>query len=163
MVNLVISDLKALRKVSDRDDIGFIDMVDVVERCYLDLQRVSLEGEMNSISIVSMIEKLLPRIQKREWILLVDGIDDKRALFPELLKFLRCERRVIDYSESTVRSSKAESVAACNVMSTDNAEELRYVDMVKRLQDDQKNINRMLEEMRLQFACNTLQATKGNK
>ena len=62
-----------------------------------------------------MIERLLPRIQKREWFLLANGIDNKRALFPELLKFVWCERKVIDYSESTVRSSKAESAAACNV------------------------------------------------
>ena len=39
LVDLVISDLRALRKIPDRDDRGF---VDVVERCYLDLQRVSL-------------------------------------------------------------------------------------------------------------------------
>ena len=63
-------------------------------------------------------------------ILLANGIDNKRALFSELLKFLRCERRVIDYSESTVKSSKMNSAAACNVMSTDNKEELRLVDMV---------------------------------
>ena len=48
LVDLVISDLKALRKVPDRDDRGFMDMIDVVERCYLDLQRVSLEGEIDS-------------------------------------------------------------------------------------------------------------------
>ncbi len=50
------------------------------------------------MSIVSMIEKLLHRIQKREWILLADKATDKSKLFPELLKFLHCEKRVIGYS-----------------------------------------------------------------
>lgn len=44
------------------------------------------------MSIVSVTEKLLPRIQKREWILLADKVADKAKLFPQLLKFLQCKK-----------------------------------------------------------------------
>ena len=84
-------------------------MVTVVERCYLDLQKVNLEKEMNSVSIVSMIERLLPRTQKREWVMTADNFFDKDKLFPELLKFLLCEKRVIEYSESSVRNFTSEA------------------------------------------------------
>lgn len=58
-------------------------MVNVIERFYLDLQKVNLEKEMNSVSIVSMVDRLLPRIQKRKWVMIADKFSDKNELFPE--------------------------------------------------------------------------------
>ena len=72
LVDLVINDLKSLKVIRDGDDRGFVNMVTVVKRCYLDLQKVNLEKEMNFVSIVSMIERLLPRTQKREWVMTAD-------------------------------------------------------------------------------------------
>ena len=72
LVDLVINDLKSLKVTRDGHDRGFVNMVTVVERCYLDLQKVNLEKEMNYVSIVSMIERLLPRTQKREWVMTAD-------------------------------------------------------------------------------------------
>lgn len=48
LVDIVINNLKSLERLTERDDRGFVDMVTVVERCYLDRQKVGLEGEMNS-------------------------------------------------------------------------------------------------------------------
>lgn len=132
-------------------------MVPVVEKCYLDLQKVNLEGEMNS---VSMTEKLLPRIQKCEWIMTADKISNSEELFPELLKFLQCEKRVIEYSESSVRSMRAENSTVCHVTGPEGAGESQLYGMVKKLQEGQITTNRMLEETRTQFVGNTLNVNR---
>lgn len=159
LVDIVINNLKSLDRLTERDDRGFVNMVTVVERCYLDLQKVGLEGEMNSVSIVSMVEKLLPRIQKREWILIADKITDKTNLFPELLSFLQCEKRVIGYSESSVRNNQGGRASACNVVRTDT-QESRLLEIVRGMQEDQKNTNRILEDMRFQFVNSASHANK---
>ncbi|XP_050717433.1 uncharacterized protein LOC126999145 [Eriocheir sinensis] len=160
LVDLVISDLKSLKVIRDGDDRGFVNMVNVIERCYLDLQKVNLQKEMNSVSIGSMVERLLPRIQKREWVMTADKISDKNELFPELLKFLLCEKRVIEYSESSVRNMKSETSNVCNVRSSQEVDDPDLYDIVKRVQEDQRSMCKTLEEMRVQFASNTISANR---
>ena len=42
VVDLVISDLKALKRINEGDTKGFIRMVDQVEQCWLDLKKFKL-------------------------------------------------------------------------------------------------------------------------
>ena len=88
LVDLVISELKAIKQLSDGDHTGFIEMVYVIETGHLDLKKLNLEDEMNSTSIVSLIERVLPPTQKREWVLIAGTIENKSALFPFLLEYL---------------------------------------------------------------------------
>lgn len=159
LVDIVISDLKSLKVIRDGDDRGFVNMVNVVEHCYLDLQKVNLEKEMNSVGIVSMIERLLPRTQKREWVMTADKFSEKAKLFPELLKFPLCEKRVIEYSESSVRNFKSETSNVCNA-SSQEVDDPNLYDIVKRVQEDQRSMHKTLEEMRVQFASNTISANR---
>ena len=62
LVDLVINDIKTLDIISENDNLAFIQMVKTIELCHLDLKKVSLETEMNSITIVSMIEKYCPNL-----------------------------------------------------------------------------------------------------
>jgi hypothetical protein len=71
----VLCELKNLSVTSDGDNQGFIQMVEVVENCWLDLKKIKLESEMNTSTMVSQIEKFLPRVQKREWIIMKQQID----------------------------------------------------------------------------------------
>lgn len=50
----------------DGDNKGFVKMVEKIERCWLDLRRSSLKDEMNTASMVSYVEKVLPSIKKRD-------------------------------------------------------------------------------------------------
>ncbi|XP_037793617.1 uncharacterized protein LOC119589114 [Penaeus monodon] len=93
IVDLVISDLKSLRKISDGDTKGFVKMVDQVEQCWLDLKRVNLSDELNTANVVSHIEKILPSLQKREWVIKASDISVTGELFSELLGFLQKERK----------------------------------------------------------------------
>ena len=71
-VDSIIHGIKSIRPVSDCDSKKFIAMVDILERCWLDLQRMDLTEEMDTVAMVSMREKLLPPVQKRECIIRVD-------------------------------------------------------------------------------------------
>ena len=46
-----------------------IAMINTVERCWPDLAKLKLEREMDTSTMTSIIEKLLPNTQRREWTL----------------------------------------------------------------------------------------------
>ena len=95
-IDAVISDIKSIKSIHDRESKRFIAMVDVIERCWLDIQRMNLSEEMDTVTMVSMIEKLLPPVQKREWIIHVDtNCVTSKGMFGELLNYLLREKRVI--------------------------------------------------------------------
>ncbi len=56
-------------------------------------KRVNLSNELNTANAVSHIEKILPSLQKREWVMMADEVSTKSQLFPELLKFLKREKK----------------------------------------------------------------------
>ena len=51
------------------DSAKLLALVDTVEHCWLDLRKVNLEREMDTSTTVTMIERLLPRTQRRKWTL----------------------------------------------------------------------------------------------
>ena len=67
-VDSIIYDIKSIKPIQEGDNKKFITMVDIIERCWLGLKRINLTGEIDTIVMISMVEKLLPPTQKREWI-----------------------------------------------------------------------------------------------
>lgn len=65
---------------------------------------------MNTAHVVSMVEKTLPPLQKREWVMKSRKISNADDLFPELLKFLLNEKQTLEYMDSGVRSNVMRSV-----------------------------------------------------
>ena len=55
-------------------------MVGTVEICWLDLKRVKLESEMNTATMISQIEKLLPPSQMDFMIYLQFLLEEKSAI-----------------------------------------------------------------------------------
>ena len=147
IVDLVISDLKSLRKISDGDNKGFIKMVDQVEQCWLDLKNVNLSDELNTANVVSHIEKVLPSLQKREWVIKAEEVSVTSKLFPELLKFLQKERKVLEYMNSNVRNSSGDNkVTIHNINSTfENNTDLDLVKLVQKMGEDQQVKNKEFE------------------
>ena len=159
LVDIVINDLKSLTVVADNDNIGFINTVTVIERCHLDLQKVSLDKEMNNVTIVSMIEKFLPKSVKRDWILLSDAIVDKTDLFLKLLKFLLKEKRVIEYSNDNVRNANSEKN---NVHALTYNNQPDVYDAIKQMKEDQINTNKILNDIcdKMKFNSNVTSVKK---
>ena len=146
IVDLVISDLKALKKIPDGDTKAFIKMVDQVEQCWLDLKKVNLSDELNTAHVVSHIEKVLPSLQKREWIIKADDVSGTCNLFPELLKFLQKERKVLEYMNSNIRTSGDNKATVHSINSTmENTSESDLVKLVKKMSTDQQVKNKEFE------------------
>ena len=107
IVDAVILDIKRLKPVSEGDHASFIHLVDVIERSWLELSRLGLSQEMDTTTMVTMIERLMPRTQKREWVTKLDRREDcdsgEGSKFQSLLSYLLQERRVMDYMDSDIR------------------------------------------------------------
>ena len=61
--------MKNLKVVGNGDNKGFLDLVDIVESGYRDLERLKLQAEMANSTAVSMIEDKLPADIRRYWAL----------------------------------------------------------------------------------------------
>ena len=139
-VDSVVQELKTLKPIAEGDTKHFLSAVNVIEHCWLDLKRMNLVNEMNTVTIVSMIERLMPPTQKREWILKMDSRDhaSKNNMFEELLQYLLQEKRVIEYMEHDVRiigkSRHVNHTAgnAINNVSAESTEELRDMGKIEK-------------------------------
>ena len=152
IVDVVVNDLKALKKITEGDNKGFVKMVERVERCYLDLKKMNLTSEISTTNMVSHIEKILPSLQKREWVILAEGLTCSDTLFPELLKFLLKEKKVIEYMDSSVRSASASDakVAMHNVAGgsdePSSGGESELSSAIRKIQEKQESQTQQIEK-----------------
>ena len=116
LVQSVLSDIKTLKPIPEGNPRKFMDMVDVVERAYLDLEKLDLSEEMNTVTMVSHIEKLLPPLQKREWTKVLQKLDDKKEMFQELLRYLLEEKQALEYMNDDIRTTSISSKAHVHSM-----------------------------------------------
>ena len=79
LTDAVLAELKKLKQIPDNDYKKFVSTVDIVERCWLDLRHLDLQSEMNTMTMISQIERLLPSLQKREWSLQKHRAEAKKA------------------------------------------------------------------------------------
>ena len=98
---------------------------------------------MNTAHVVSMVEKTLPPLQKREWVMKSRKISNADDLFPELLKFLLNEKQTLEYMDSGVRSNVMRSVNMIGLSET--GEEQDVVGAIRNLQIMQDNKNKEFE------------------
>ena len=109
LVDVIMYDIKTLKPVSDGEDKKFLELIDCIERSYLELKRVEMESEISNATIVSLIEERLPSTIKAQWFLLVSDHDskiDETNKFPHLLEFLQKHRRAIEYGSCELRTYK---------------------------------------------------------
>ena len=80
-----------------------------MERCWLDLTKPELEAEMNRSTMISLVERLLPPTQKREWTLLKQESLELTAdrKFKALMTYLIKETHAIEYMNSNIRIEAA--------------------------------------------------------
>ena len=95
IVDLIISDLRALKPVADGDDKGLIKMIDTVETCYPNLKKMKLRAEMTSTNVLGMVERVMPLTQKREWVAVMDDNGCSQD-FDKLLEYLLTQKRRIE-------------------------------------------------------------------
>ena len=128
LVDSVMSELRKIQRVPDGDCSKFVVMVEKVEKCWLDLSKMSLESAMDTTVMVSQVEKLLPSIQKREWALLRQRAGHRsKCDFSVFLDFLLSEKNALEYMTADVRKMtdlkcKVNSIES-NVSTSDHTED----------------------------------------
>ena len=121
-----MKDLKGLKRVADGDYKALHRMIETVENCWLDLKRMNLESEMDTTSMLSTVEKLLPEVQKREWTLQkpLASHEDGSSRFSKLLAFLIREKTAIEYMSDDLRNERKGKVSFAEVEEHEEEEEL---------------------------------------
>ena len=109
-------------------------MVDQVEQCWLDLKNIKLDEELNTVNVVSHIERVLPTLQKRESVLKLKEVHATKDLFPTLLTFLHMERRVLEYMNSGVRITGSNKISIHHVSNSSNGiMESELITLIKQI------------------------------
>ena len=112
-----MNDIKCLRPLKERDDKGFLQLIETVERGYRDLLRIKVEREVSNAATVSIIEEKLPRDVKMEWAKRVNEVNNKvedSNKFSFLLEFLLEQRRVLEYVTADLRDGTVRVDASVN-------------------------------------------------
>ena len=100
LVGSIVSEVRALKKVSNDDSMYLIKLVDTVERGYNELKELDLERELCNATVTKEIENKLPADVALIWYRKVydpSSVIERINKFPELLKDLKIERDAREY------------------------------------------------------------------
>ena len=145
LIDYIINEIKHLEQIPEGDNKKFIECVNIIERAFLDLKRQKLEKEMSSVSILSMIEKILPLEQKKEWIKLYKNLKNKENAFTELMKYLISEKEILEHMEKDIRSTN-NSYKAC-INNVEIEKEINIASVIKQIQIKQNNMETLLQQI----------------
>lgn len=134
-----------------------MELVNTIERGWLDLNKLGLSDEMNNLTNVSAVEKLLPLNLKRECALLKQSLNPEESIFSKLIEFLVRERYVVQYNEDENRSHGCKTFTH-HAQCEENID-LKHVRVVKQVQADQVNYEKQVNE----FMINTANALSNYK
>ena len=99
LTDVVVNDIKCLKPIKERDDKGFLLLIETVERGYRDLLRMKIEREVSNAATVGIIDEKLPRDIKRDCARKVNEVNK----FHFHLEFLLEQRRILEYVTADLR------------------------------------------------------------
>ena len=103
LVDTILADIKNIPSCNNDDNTLYL--ISTVEKAYRDLQRMTLEHEINNSTIVAMIERKLPSEITKEWIKLMAKSKTPHVnKFPQLFELLKECRSRIEYQISDIRT-----------------------------------------------------------
>ena len=108
LVVVVMLDIKRIEPIKVGDDSSFIDLFDKVGRGYRDLSRIKMDAEIGNTTTISLIEERLPKDVNREWSKFVNSREDFKTKFPDFLKFLLAQKRILEYKNDNIRITMRE-------------------------------------------------------
>ena len=114
LVDVIMNDIKKMRRVRDGDNKSLLHLVDIVERGYSSLSRLKIEKEMSNAITLSIIEERLPGNVRREWSKEVNKEGskvDRFNKFPSFMNFLLEQRRILEYEMATLRIDNEDDTA----------------------------------------------------
>ena len=118
ITDAVVKELKALQPIPEGDSNMFILTVDIIEKAWLDMVKLGLQSEMDNVSIVTLVERILPRKLQHDWVLKATepaDDEDEPSLFKKLLHFLLREKDIYEYLDRDIRSASCTNKVDINV------------------------------------------------
>lgn len=110
-MDAVLAEISILKPVPEGNTRKLREVINVVERAWLDLKKIDRANEIENSTVVTKIERLLPNSLKREWTHKAQALSDQER-FQSLVKFLTGERQVIEYMEDESRTAGMSTKAA---------------------------------------------------
>lgn len=150
LTDSVIDQLKRLKPIPEGNAVKFMETVEVIERCWTDMQRNKLEEQMSTVSIISLIERILPPQQKREWSKIYQSLSNKVQAYPELMKYLKEEWELLDYMEKEVRNNSRVTKAVFHGVEVkeENSQVMKTLQKLQNQQaEHQANLESMLQKL----------------
>ena len=131
LVNVIVSEVRGLKKVGLEGTKALIHIVNTIEKGYNDLKLLGLEKELCNATVTREVENKLPHDVSLTWYRKVyDPVSkiDRNNKFPELLEYLKIERdaREYGYNEpemncySNRNSSNLGNLRNCYIHNSDN-------------------------------------------
>lgn len=150
LTDCIIEQLRKLKPIPEGDTIKFIDAVNVIENCWTDMQRNQLKEQMSTVIVISLIEKILPSQQRRDWTRIYQDLTDKSSAFPNLMEFLLKERQILDYMDKDVRKFSQPNKASVHNVEVSERDD-PFISALQKLQiqqtEHQANIENILQRM----------------
>lgn len=122
VVDAVLAEISILMPVPEGNTRKLLEVINVVERAWLDLKKIDRANEIENSTAVTKIERLLPNSLKREWTHKAQALSDQER-FQSLVKFLTGERQVIEYMEDESRTAGMSTKAAIHYVTNGEGEE----------------------------------------
>ncbi|XP_066941064.1 uncharacterized protein [Macrobrachium rosenbergii] len=146
VVDSVLCEIRALKPVPEGNNKKLVELVNTVERGWLDMCKLDLKSEINNTTVISLVEKLLPPTLKREWVLKASESQSEKE-FGKLLEFLEKERKVVEYVQEGVRSSTtADRAAVHSATHEDRCYSDNLNEAIKQLRENQESQQQQLNE-----------------
>ena len=114
LVDSFLADIDHLKVIPEGNNKKMIDMVNTVERAWLDLRKLDKQREIENAVTLLKIERILPASLKREWFMRSKTFDDDKK-FEGMVNFLVDERSAIEYMEEDARHTSWTHVAVHNL------------------------------------------------
>ena len=112
LVEVIMNDVRRIARVNEGDNKSLLELIGIVERGNSSLSRVNMEKEMSNSITLSMIEEKLPVTIRREWskeVNMENSRVNKFDIFPDFLKFLLQQPRILEYEMADLRSNDSEN------------------------------------------------------
>lgn len=108
LLKFILGDITKLRPIPEGANKVMIEIVNINERCWLDLKKLQRESELSNSTNLVVVEKLLPANLNREWIIIHKSLAPGVPAFSKQMDFLIRERSILrhrgDDKSTTVHS-----------------------------------------------------------
>lgn len=152
LTDSIMTEIKGLKPVPESDHEKFIAAVNKIESCWLDIKKAQLDREMSNTSVLSIIERILPVEQKKEWIKIYNGLQDKECAFEKLMEYLVSEKHILERMNMAVRRkvpSERGAIHVSNVEVSNASDDVMTIlnSIKEKQQEQQSNIDSILSQM----------------